>query len=492
MPPDADVIIVGAGPAGMTAAVDLAKAGCSVIVLDMGAAPGGQIYRALEANAAEENQTADLLAALGPSYTAGLALIRRFRATASIDYRDQTTVWEVRPDGTVGWLRGEDAGYLRGRRVLLANGAMERPMPFPGWTLPGVMTAGAVQTLLKAGRLKPSGRVVLAGAGPLILLLAEQLRWLGVKPVLIARTDRLSDSVKALRRLRFGAVAPLAKGLGWLMRLQFSGVKLATGISRLEAHGEGKVETVSYSAGGQRLTQPCDLLVVHDGIVPSIDLAHGAGLALEWDTANASWRPRTASDGTAVANGPCVIRVSGDARRIGGADVAIAHGRLAAAAILADLDRGGPADIEKAETVVTAAAAARPFLDAAFPPGLSADPLDDDVMVCRCEELTAGVLRACIRAGTRDMNQLRGEARCGMGPCQGRSCMITVARLLAEPSGKNAPIPPPAFRARPPVRPLPLDALAGLKGLDPEAAQIFTLEDKPEISDGGAAHDPAQ
>src|SRR5450631_4128126 len=195
--PDADVIIVGAGPAGMAAAVELADAGCSVIVLDMAASPGGQIYRALEANVADTTQIVDLLAALGPSYMAGLALIRRFRAAASIDYREQTTVWEVRPDGTVGWLRGNEAGYLRGRQVLLANGAMERPTPFPGWTLPGVMTAGAVQTLLKAGRLKPTGRVVLAGTGPLILLLADQMRRLGVKPALVARTDRLSNSMEA-------------------------------------------------------------------------------------------------------------------------------------------------------------------------------------------------------------------------------------------------------------------------------------------------------
>src|SRR5690348_1859355 len=97
--PDADVIIVGAGPAGMAAAAELAGAGCSVIVLDMQPAPGGQIFRALEANVAEGTHIADLLTALGPSYTAGLALVRRFRAANSIDYREQTTVWEIRPDG---------------------------------------------------------------------------------------------------------------------------------------------------------------------------------------------------------------------------------------------------------------------------------------------------------------------------------------------------------------------------------------------------------
>lgn len=388
--PDADVIIVGAGPAGMAAAAELADAGCSVIVLDMAPAPGGQIYRSLEANVADKTQIVALLAALGSSYMAGLALIRRFRAatSTSVDYRELTTVWEVRPDGTVGWLHGKEAGYLRGRHVLLANGAMERPTPFPGWTLPGVMTAGAVQTLLKAGRLKPTGRVVLAGTGPLILLLADQMRRLGVKPVLIARTDRLSNSVAAAHHLCPGALLPLAKGLRWLTRLRLANVKLVSGISRLEAQGDTRVETVSYSVGGRRLTYPCDLLVVHDGIVPSIDLAHGAGLALEWDSANASWRPKTSVDGTAtaveypgIANQPCKVRVTGDARRIGGADAAIVHGKLAASAILADLNKAESGAILRAELAEKKAIAARPFLDAAFPPGLSTDSLNNDTIV---------------------------------------------------------------------------------------------------------------
>jgi NADPH-dependent 2,4-dienoyl-CoA reductase/sulfur reductase-like enzyme len=484
--PDADVIIVGAGPAGMAAAAELADAGCSVIVLDMAPAPGGQIYRALEANVADKTHIVDLLAALGSSYMAGLELIRRFRAATSIDYRDQTTVWEVRPDGTVGWLRGKEAGYLRGRHVLLANGAMERPTPFPGWTLPGVMTAGAVQTLLKAGRLKPTGRIVLAGTGPLILLLAEQMRRLGVKPALIARTDRLSNSVEAARYLCPGALLPLAKGLRWLARLRLANIKLASGISRLEAKGNTRVETVIYSVGGRRFTIPCDLLIVHDGIVPSIDLAQGAGIALEWDSANASWRPKTAVDGTVtaveyagMANQPCKIRVTGDARRIGGADAAIAHGKLAASVILADLNKAMPGAIQTAQLAAKRAIAARPFLDTAFPPGLSVDPLNDDAIVCRCEELTAGVVRAKISAGARDIDLLRAETRCGMGPCQGRNCVVTVARLIAENGAVTVPVALPAFRARPPARPLPLGALANLTGLDPDASKILTLEDKP-------------
>lgn len=473
---DADVIVIGAGPAGMSAAIDLAAAGRRVIVLDMQPAPGGQIFRALEANSADPG-TGALLAALGPAYSAGRALIQAFRATPGIDYRPGTTVWELRADGTVGWLRGGAAGYLRAPQVVLASGAMERPTPFPGWTLPGVMTAGAVQTLIKAGRLRPEGRIVLAGTGPLIFLLAEQLRRLGVKPALIARTDHLRDKIAALTQLRPAALPAVIKGLDWLARLRLAGIPMRTGITELAAKGTERVEAVSLKVSGQTLDLPCDLLVVHDGIVPSVDLAHCAGLALEWRDAEASWRPRTSPDGRAelvpgpsLTAGPCRIMISGDARRIGGAEAAIAHGRHVAAAIL-----GGAASDTAA---FRQAMAARRFIDAAFPTGLAKPLPGNATTVCRCEEITAGTLREQIRAGATEMNLIRGITRCGMGPCQGRNCAVTLARIL----GAECSVPPVPFHARPPARPLPLGALAALTGLDPELAQVVSLEDKPDAA----------
>lgn len=495
-PPDADAIIIGAGPAGMSSAVELASAGCRVIVLDMQPSPGGQIYRSLEANMQARPQTDALLCTLGPAYEAGLVLIERFRATPGIDFRPGTTVWDLRADGTVGWLKGDAAGYLRAPHVVLANGAMERPTPFPGWTLPGVMTAGAVQTLLKAGRLKPEGRIVLAGTGPLIFLLADQLRRLGVRPALIARTDRLKDKLAALKRLRPAGIPALLKGLGWLARLRLAGIPMQTGIFGLQALGRSHLEAVRLVAGGKTLDLPCDLLVVHDGIVPSTDLAHAAGLALEWQRDEASWRPKTACDGRAemtagpaITTGRCRIRITGDARRIGGADAAATHGRHAARAILADLGRvaGKQEAADRTGIAVQRSLAARPFLDAAFPPGLTARLPDDATIVCRCEEITAGSLRAAIRDGAADMNLIRGLLRCGMGPCQGRNCSATLARLLTE-AEPGRPMPSSPFRARPPLRPLPLGALAGMTGLDPDLAHVVSLYDKPEAIAGDDVH----
>lgn len=487
---DTDVIIIGAGPAGMSAAIDLSGAGRSVIVLDMQPAPGGQVFRALEANLASRPATDELLAALGPAYRAGEVLITRFRAAKKIDYRPNTTVWDLRHDGTVGWLKGEASGYIRAPHIILATGAMERPVPFPGWTLPGVMTAGAVQTLLKAGRLKPEGRVVLAGTGPLIFLLAEQLRCLGIRPALVARTDRLSDMIAAARWIRPSAISAILKGAVWMAKLKLAGIPMSTGISELSAQGDGRVESVCLTVSGRKMTIPCDLLVVHDGIVPSIDLAHGAGLALEWQEGDASWRPTTSLDGKpalgsgpALVDGPCRIRISGDARVIGGADAAIAHGCHVAAEILAEVRAEGGGGVKHFQDSASGTAAAvkramayRPFIETAFPLGLSRELPPDDAIVCRCEELTAGALRTAIAQGAASMDLIRGTQRCGMGPCQGRNCSATLARLLREADPQSQPMP---FRARPPFRPLSLGALARLEGVDPDLAQIISLEDKP-------------
>lgn len=489
--PDADVIVVGAGPAGMSAAIELGNAGLQVIVIEMQPAPGGQIFRALEANLAARPATEQLLGALGPGYSAGCDLIDRFRTTPGINYRPDTTVWELRADGTVGWLRAGTAGFLRARQVVLASGAMERPTPFPGWTLPGVMTAGAVQTLMKAGRLQPEGRIVLAGTGPLIFLLAHQLQKLGIRPALIARTDRFADKLRAIIRLRPAAVPAILKGLGWITRLRLAGIPMRTGISDLRAEGRDRVEAVRVTVSGQVTELPCDLLIVHDGVVPSIDLAHCAGLALEWRQEEASWGPTTTSDGRVVAApgpsltsgplsaGPCHIRVSGDARKIAGADVAAAHGRFVARSIIAELKgkQENSVATEAALAAMRRAVAARPFIDAAFPIGIAAKLPDDSTIVCRCEEISAGTIRAAVKAGADDMNLIRGTLRCGMGPCQGRNCTVTLARLLIE-TGANANARPELFRARPPARPIPLGALVALSGVDPDLARAAAFHDE--------------
>src|SRR5262249_7542492 len=161
-----ELAIIGAGPAGMAAAVLAAELGLETVLIDEQPAPGGQIYRAIE--------RAEPDTPLGADDLAGRPLVAAVRAS-HVAYRPRTTSWHLEPEGALFLETGGRPETLTARRILLATGALERPVPIPGWTLPGVMTAGAAQILLKSSGLVPEGRVVLAGQGPLLYLVAAQL-----------------------------------------------------------------------------------------------------------------------------------------------------------------------------------------------------------------------------------------------------------------------------------------------------------------------------
>ncbi|TDG34045.1 FAD-binding protein, partial [Paracraurococcus ruber] len=195
-----DLAIIGAGPAGMAAAVEAVDLGLSVAVVDENPAPGGQVFRAVERAGHDP--------VFGTDYAAGLPLARAFRA-ARLDWRPATTLWHLDPEeGALSLAAGGRTAELRAQRVLLATGAQERPVPIPGWTLPGVMTAGAAQILLKTADAVPRGRVVLAGQGPLLWLLAAQLRRAGAPPALILETTPRGRRRAALRAGGLLAGAP--------------------------------------------------------------------------------------------------------------------------------------------------------------------------------------------------------------------------------------------------------------------------------------------
>ncbi len=169
-----ELIIVGGGPAGLAAATTAAQAGIECLLVDEQATPGGQIYRAVQTIS---EQRAKLL---GPDYQTGRELVLQFNASGA-KFLSGTTLWNLSGNREIGILREGQASLMRAERVIIASGAMERPVPFPGWTLPGVMPTGAGQILLKSSGLVPNDGLVLAGTGPLLLLLAWQYLRAGVK-----------------------------------------------------------------------------------------------------------------------------------------------------------------------------------------------------------------------------------------------------------------------------------------------------------------------
>jgi NAD(P)H-nitrite reductase large subunit len=426
-------------------------------VVDENPAPGGQVFCAAEAAAADPALAADL--------APGLALIAAFRACGA-DYRPATTLWHLDPeDGALSLATATAASGARARRVLLATGAQERPVPIPGWTLPGVMGAGAAQILLKTAGAVPSGRTVLAGQGPLVWLLAVQLARAGAPPLVLE--TRTTSVAAALGKAGAGLLAGrklLAKGLALIAEARRRGVQVVSGVRDLRAEGDGRVARVAWTGGAA----PCDTLLLHEGVIPSTHVSRAIGLDHAWDTAQRCWRP--VADAHGASSHPA-IAVAGDGAGIGGWEASVAAGRLAAldaARRLGALSEDGfAARIAAPLAARRAALALRPFLDALYAPPAAILAPADATIACRCEEVTAGAIRRAAALGATGPNQVKAYLRCGMGPCQGRVCGPTVAALIAETRGL-APEEVPPLRPRAPYKPISVGLLAGTADSAPQ------------------------
>ncbi len=456
-----DLAVVGAGPAGLAATAEAAAAGATVLLLDENPAPGGQIYRAITTTPVVDR------AVLGADYWRGAALVHAAEASAAA-YARAATVWSVAPavEGggiEVGVSLDGAARLIGARQVILATGALERPMPIPGWTLPGVMTAGATQIALKGAGLVPAGRVVVAGTGPLLYLLTSQLRAAGADIVALLDTTPRGAWARALPYLPGFAASPyLAKGLKLLLGARRGGLRIRTGVTALSAEGTDRLTGVAFRRGAQADRLDCDLLLLHQGVVPNINLSNAAGCAQDWDPVQLAWVPRVDDWLASTVPG---IAIAGDGAGIAGAESAELRGRLAGLAAAWRLGRIDDRERDRRAAPVRAALAraarGRRFLDLLYQPAKPFRVPADDVIVCRCEEVTAGRIRETVALGVPGPNQLKTFLRCGMGPCQGRLCGLTVTELIADLRG----VPPAevgGYRLRPPVKPVTLAELAAL------------------------------
>ncbi|KCB34136.1 pyridine nucleotide-disulfide oxidoreductase [Bordetella hinzii CA90 BAL1384] len=454
-----DVVVIGAGPAGMSAAIRLREQHMRVLVVDEQPAPGGQIWRAVETVAG--TRTGRLL---GDEYRAGAALAEHFRQCGAV-YEPQTQVWQIETGWHVYMTRGGRAQAVRADQVLLAIGAQERPAPFPGWTLPGVLTVGAAQILLKTSNQVPAAPVWVAGSGPLPLLYMAQLLRAGGQ--IAGWLD--TSAPGAWRRALPWAGAALAswgdirKGLGWLRELKAAGVRRVRGVTGLRALGEGALREIEYTlADGSLRREPASVLLSHEGVVPSIHMTRALECAHHWDARQSCLAPDLDDWGQTSREG---VYVAGDAAGIGGALAACARGELAALGMALRAGRmtaqaAGQAAAPLREKL-RGLLRIRPMLDEMYPPRAGIFNPPDETIVCRCEELTAGDIRRAARIGQPGPNQVKSYTRAGMGPCQGRQCGYTVAHIVA--AEERRPVSEVGFyRIRPPLKPLTLGELASL------------------------------
>ena len=484
-----DVAVIGAGPAGLVAATELAILGIPVVVIDEQAAPGGQIYRAITSTPLADESRRDIL---GDDYWHGAHLVSAFRCSGA-HYAPRAMVWAVtrQHDGFELALSTAGAARLvRARHVILATGAMERPFPIPGWTLPGVMTAGAAQILLKTSGLAPSGTTVLAGSGPLLYLIAAQFAAAGVRIACLLDTTprgRLSHALPFA--WEFAGSPYFAKG-----RALLSGAKRSTVIhrhvDRLEAEGDGKLERVRYcvdGGGGSRggvgggasgawEEIVADHLLLHQGVVPGINLSNAIGCAQHWDAGQLCFTPTVDAWGASSVGG---VSIAGDAAGIGGARAAEAGGALSALHAAFAI---GAMSKERRDTLAERPRAGlarwmqgRRFVDAMYRPADGFRIPHGDTIVCRCEEVTAAQVAETVKLGCVGPNQMKSFLRCGMGPCQGRLCGLTVTELIA--AERNAtPAETGYYRLRFPIKPITLGELASLPQTDASIDAVIRIK----------------
>ncbi|MFT3915870.1 MAG: FAD-dependent oxidoreductase [Anaeromyxobacteraceae bacterium] len=412
----ADVCVVGAGPAGVAAACRAAEGGRKVAVLDEGFGPGGQIWRHAPAGA--------------PPAEARPWLERLSRSGAEV--LRHAALFEARCAGDGFRLSAEHregGGPVRldvdARAVVLATGARELLLPFPGWTLPGVAGAGGLQALVKGGLEVRGKRIVLGGTGPLLLAAAEALEHAGAEVVAVAE----QAGTAALAGLGLRLLGKPGK-LGQALRLgRTLGSRLRAGTWIVRAEGTGGVEAVVLTDGRREERLACELLGVSFGLVPSAEAARLLGAAASGGAVAVNDHQETSVPGLFAAGELCGVA---------GVEVALAEGQLAGLAA-AGLPPE-PAPVAERRTgrdfarAMDRAYALRPEL---------LRPLAPDLVVCRCEDVRAGELDA---AGATSAREAKLATRTGMGPCQGRVCGAALERLRGlEPATPRSPIVPVAL-----------------------------------------------
>lgn len=437
-----DLLVLGGGPAGLAAATVAAECGLDVLLVDERAKLGGQFYKQPAEDFRVDEERLDA------QYRDGRALVARAER-AGVKVLKGVRVWGAfQPDHLLA--AGVDVRWtLRPRRLVLATGAYERGVPMPGWTLPGVMTTGAAQTLLRANQVSPGTRVLVSGNGPLNMQVAAEMARAGVTVVALAELAELRRPANALAGLRMASSAPdlIRDGIGYGLSLARARVPVLYGHAVIRMAGDGAVNTATVAridaAGaavpGTERTFDVDAVCVGFGFLPSNEIARALGCRHRYDEVTGSLVvERTANGRTSLDR----VWVVGDSGGIAGARVAKGVGALAGAAVAADLDRRLPAQVV-AEAVTAERMRLRnerfqKALWRAFRAPVLMDQLaEPDTIVCRCESLSMRDVAAAAAATVGSAGALKRVTRVGMGKCQGRYCGPVVTALVAQRSGRH-------------------------------------------------------
>lgn len=451
------VVVIGAGPAGMRAALTLQANGVVPIVIDEGVRSGGQIYRRPPKGLDGLRPSKALY---GFEFRKAASLHGAFDGVGTkIDYRPESSVWAV--EGRDIFIsRNGKTEKVTWDRLIIASGAMDRVIPLPGWTLPGVYSLGASQIALKAQAVGIGPRVLFFGTGPLLYLVAYQYAKAGIDVAAVLDVSPFPD-IHLLPGLARGGLT-FAKGLYYTAWLQAHRIRLERGIRPVEisAGADGSVCGFSYIDGKKvHRTIETSAVAFGYGLKSETQIADLLDLEFSFDDLQRQWLPK--QDRFGRTSNPRVY-LAGDGSRVRGADVAELAGQQAAFALLTDIGRR---DLEsKCANLNRRINRAEPFrlaLESAFPfPTQLASSVGDDVVVCRCEGVTAGAIRASIgQTSEMEVNRVKAFTRLGMGRCQGRICGPSALEIISA-AGGGAVQAAGRIRGQAPIKPISLSVLA--------------------------------
>jgi glycine/D-amino acid oxidase-like deaminating enzyme len=458
---------VGAGPAGLAAAIEIARTGHSAVVLDERPSPGGQYFKPLASSVGakmpEDAQFREGRALTSAALAAGVEII------------SNAIVWGGdSPREILAWTQGR-MQIFDCEHLVLATGAYERPYPVPGWTLPGVMTTGAAQTLVRAYRVTAGQRILIAGNGPLNLQLADELSRAGVRVLAVVESAPRPGLKSLSPALQGLANAPrlMMQGLGYQLRLRAAGIPVIWGYAVVRLEGGERVTGATIApldAQGQIDTSrsrsfELDAVCLGYGFIPSSEIARALGCRHERVDQHLSYlAPVTDELGQTSVDRVWAI---GDGAGIGGARVALSRGRLAGLAIAGRLGTQAPAlglspqqlDPVEHQRLLKALAFQRALWSLFRAPPVRLATLPGETILCRCESVKTGTVRALIDEGFSSVASIKRMTRLGMGRCQGRNCVAACAHLLRECTGQ-ATEPEQFFAPRLPAKPIPAIGLA--------------------------------
>jgi NADPH-dependent 2,4-dienoyl-CoA reductase/sulfur reductase-like enzyme len=432
-----EVVVIGAGPAGAACALALAAEGVATTLLDDSEAAGGQVWRK----------------PAGIDAGSGAWLRARVAKAKHLDHRAGVEVLDLRDGREVWALDGRGHGHiLRPRAIVMASGAIERNVALPGWNLPGVLNLGGLQALAKGQGIVPGVPVLLAGCGPLLYLVADEMRAAGVTIAAVVDASDFPSLPVLVSLAKAPGLATRALGFEW--RLRRAGIPVLRGhkVSRIEGDGIVRQAKVVPVAGpGPTRSFAVGVVGLGFGLRPDIELAQVAGAALGHDPALGGWH--------AVVDGGCATSIDGlyaigEACGVRGVEAALCDATIAAEAIVGHLGRAPSPELRAA---VRAARTRRmKFVRAARALGAWArvpeSGAEADTIVCRCENVARRDLDAALSLDLGSPAAIKLATRIGMGLCQGRVCASVVAAAHGQADG------PP--RARFPLRPCPADAFA--------------------------------